>query len=90
MILWIAVAVAFVVVALAAYLFGKYWLGLRAFRGHVKTINWSVFAGFPDWWHWGLSVGCWLNLDPGFHFTSVGFALRLGPFVAGAQGDDSN
>lgn len=90
MLSYVIVAVLVVFVAVVAYAFGKYWLGLGKFRGHVKTINWSAYAGCPDLWHWGVSFGWWLNLDPGFHFTSVGIAIRLGPFVAGAQGDDSN
>lgn len=90
--IWVAAGVAALVsvVALVAWAFGKYWLGLRQFRGHVKTVRWSTYAGCPDLWHIGLSFGCWLNMDPGMHFTSVGIALRIGPFVAGAQGDDSN
>lgn len=117
---WLIVTVLVLFVALVAYAFGKYWLGLGRFREHLRSINWSAFAGVPDWWNWavnplGLIVGLalvaftgaawwsvallpilaavcsvWANFDPGFHFTSAGMMLRLGPFVAGAQGDDSN
>lgn len=77
-------------VALVGYAFGKYWLGLTAFRGHVKTINWSAYAGVPDKFHWGLALAVWLDADEGMHFSSVGVAIRIGPFIAGAQGVDSN
>lgn len=90
--IWLAfgVAVAIAVTAVAGYAFGKYWLGLKAFRGHLGSIRWSAYAGVPDWWHWGLAWAVWLNMDPGMHFTSVGLAMRVGPMVAGMQGDDSN
>lgn len=87
---WLVVGSLISVVALVAYAFGKYWLGLGKFRGHVKTINWSAFAGFPDWWHMGLGASVWLNMDPGMHFTSAGAMLRIGPFTCGFNADDTN
>lgn len=87
-VLLVVVLLAFV--ALIAYLFGRYWLGYRAFRGHLRTINWSAYAGVPDWWHMGLGFNAYANFDPGFHFTSAGMMLRIGPFTCGWNADDSN
>lgn len=92
MILWLlfAVAVAFTVVTLAAYAFGKYWLGWTRFREHLRSIRWSAYAGAPDMWNWGIGFSAYGNFDPGFHFTSAGMMLRLGPFTAGWNADDTN
>lgn len=90
--MWLAfgVAVAIAVTALVAYAWGKYWLGLTRFRGHLATINWSAYFGIPDWYHWGLAWAVWLDADKGMHFSSTGVMVRIGPFTAGFQGVDSN
>lgn len=87
--LWLAFGGA-VAIAVIAYAFGKYWLGLTAFKGHLGSIRWSSYAGILDWWHWGIGLALWLNMDPGMHFTSAGFMFRLGPFTCGWNADDTN
>jgi len=91
-VIWYAAGVlaAISLTAFISYAFGRWWLGWRRFRNHLHSIRPSAYAGVPDWWHWGFSFGLWGNFDPGAHFTSTGIALRIGPFVAGAQLDDSN
>lgn len=68
---------------------------IHNWKHNWSTIRWSVYAGVPDWWHWGLKpLDIWYDGDKGdanylLHFTSCGVATRLGPFVAYARGDDT-
>lgn len=81
--IWLVLVTTVVAVAGVSYLFGKYWLGLTAFKGHLGSIRWSSYAGIPDWWHWAINpVGLTVGLALVAFTGAVWWSVALLPLLA--------